>query len=82
MKRHAIGWSMVGDHYRNGFRLPGFGHVALSDGTTLYVPEDRATGIDALLDYADQHGIDTREERARLDAWVRTGGEAVRLSLS
>lgn len=65
---------MVGESYRNGTRMPGWGNVLLDDGTCLYVPEHESQGFDAIVAYAERHGHDTTYIKSRLAEWVRTGG--------
>jgi len=65
---------MVGESYRNGTRMPGWGNAMLSDGTVLYVPEHESQGFDAIVAYAERHGHDTKYIKSRLAEWVRTGG--------
>lgn len=64
---------MVGEAYRNGQRMPGWGHAFLSDGTCLYVPEEESHGLDAIVAYAERHGHDTTYIRQRLAEWIKTG---------
>jgi len=64
---------MVGESYRNGTRMPGWGNAFLSDGTCLYVPEHESQGLDAIVAYCELLGHDTTYIKQRLAEWVKTG---------
>ena len=64
---------MVGESYRNGTRMPGWGIAMLSDGTVLCVPDRESQGFDAIVAYAERLGHDTTYIKSRLAEWVRTG---------
>lgn len=64
---------MVGEAYRNGQRMPGWGNVLLDDGKCLYVPECESQGFDMIVAYAERNGHDTTYIRQRLAEWVKTG---------
>ncbi len=64
-------WKLVGDSYRGGLHVPGWGECRTNRGRTLFVPVPR--GIDGILEYADQVGVSTQDARARLQQWVKTG---------
>lgn len=69
-----VSFKVVGEGYRNGTRVPGFGQAVLSTGGTLYVPEAEASrGLSAVLDYCERVGLDVTDARARLAKWVQTG---------
>lgn len=74
-------WRLVGSCYRNGHRSPGFGLVETSHGKTVYVPEDKARGIEGLLAYAEAQGVNADDARGRVTDWAKTG-EGVRFALS
>lgn len=67
------GVKLVGERWVNGTRSPGFGQALLSDGRTVYIPEAEARGFRGVLDFCDALGYDTKDERARVAEWVRTG---------
>lgn len=70
----VISFKAVGEGYRNGTRVPGFGQAVLSTGETLYVPEaEAARGLSAVLDYCESTGFDVTDARVRLAKWVQTG---------
>ncbi len=70
----VISFKVVGEGYRNGTRVPGFGQAVLSTGGTVYIPEAEASrGLSAVLDYCESAGFDVSAARVRLEKWVRTG---------
>lgn len=69
----AISYRLVGESWRNGTRIPGFGVVKTDDGKTIYVPESECKGLEGVLSYAEKQGVDVTEMRNRTAEWVRTG---------
>ena len=70
----VVSFKVVGEGYRNGTRVPGFGQAVLSTGGTVYVPgAESSRGLSAVLDYCESAGFDVTDARARLENWVRTG---------
>jgi len=71
MKPKVVGVTLIGSRYENGFRHEGYATVELSNGKTVFVPEEKAS-FDGALEFVGRDA-DVKEMRERLDAWVRTG---------
>ena len=69
----AIGMRSVGGACKRGIYYPGFGQVDLSNGKQLYVPSDESKGLQSILNFATERGVDTTDMQAKLDNWVKTG---------
>jgi hypothetical protein len=76
----AIGWSLVGAHYVNGTRYPGF--VAIDTDTGKRHCFAEGTSILDACAALDRKRIDTRELRERLAAWIASGQGDVVFRLS
>ena len=71
MQGKLIGFKLVGGHYKNGFRYPGFMHLTIeSNGEqkTIYRSED--VSLKQACEDLNKQGYDT----SIIDEWVKTGG--------
>lgn len=69
--RSVIGWALIGATYQNGYRIPGFTRLDMSDGSFMHYTEN--TPLDTALNQIQALGVDTTEARAKTDHWVKTG---------
>lgn len=72
---------LVGGACKRGVWYSGFGMAKLSNGGTVYVPEEEARGFDGCLQFCENQGYDVSDMRQTIDDWVAHGGPSVSFGL-